>query len=207
MDPFALNSPPPRERKLLTAETLVWLEAPMSDAETRLNDKVNNTWGLADAVMDFPYAYARGSGVLAELVGTAIGLPFDAVDNPLTRAGRSAREYWSEGMSEELKTAKQELQTVTDAAEGVPAQFGAAVKYLVTNPALLLTEAATQVPMFIPGGVAGGVVGKTVGKALVGRVAGAGLPTTAKALAVATPIQRAAAEKAMKAAGLVLGAA
>ncbi len=113
------------------------------------------TWG--EALTDIPVSMAKGVGAVAALPGQLYGLATGDMDNVSTRLGKSVQDYWGNLQSSGLK-AREALrsQALSEAEkEGFLSEFATAIGQTITDPALLTTFIAEQVPQLIgPAGAA-----------------------------------------------------
>lgn len=108
----------------------------------------------------FVPAFGVGTGRAFEGLGVLYGLlPGQDVDNPLTRLGRDATEYWEDRKSGYYIGEQMDLANTLEETDGLWDEFSTAFTETVTNPTLLLGLLAEQAPSLAISGATGGTAG------------------------------------------------
>ena len=100
-------------------------------------------------------SFGSGAGQTVSGLGTIAGLVTGDMDNAVTRAGDRATEYWNDRKPVEVLDAEKRRSEAVNAADGQWGKFGAAISETVTDPSLMLSLGASQIPNLIPGAAAG----------------------------------------------------
>ncbi|MEQ9131109.1 MAG: LPD1 domain-containing protein [Salinisphaeraceae bacterium] len=151
--------------------------------EARSTDR---TWG--EAITDVGAAFGSGAGGLLELGGTLYGLTTGDMDNLARRQGERTREFYQQMQSEGLQERRAIQQEAIENADGELGQFLTMLRTTASDPALMSTFMAEQVPNLVSAG-AGGQVARA-GAALLGAGAkGAGRAATAGAVGTGAAMQ------------------
>lgn len=137
---------------------------------------------LGDAGKDLVAAFGKGSNALVGGVGGIYGLVTGDMDNPLIQATNDNREFYGDMESEGIQHRRHQLKDAIAGRDGSVGKGWEAFKGTITDPALLSSFAAEQVPMFAGMGLAGR--GLAAGVGMAGRSAAAG-PAAQKALQAA----------------------
>lgn len=135
-------------------------------------------------LQDLAASFGMGANALLEGVGTLYGLASGDMDNWAREQGASGRAYYEDWKSEELTADEQARAAKIAAADGIAEEAWVAFWETVSNPRLLSTFVAEQLPMFVPGMAGGRVAGwgasalgasaKTAGKVGTGVAIGSG---------------------------------
>jgi intein/homing endonuclease len=136
-------------------------------------DERAQEWRTAgEWAVDTVSSLAQGVITLPQLV-TDIVVP----DSSLAKSLRETRREWQDQESDVLKAQRDVLRRRVESEDGFFGKYAATVAELVSNPALAMSEAIKQVPMFL--GVVGGA--RLGGAAAAGavNVAGRASPTVA----------------------------
>lgn len=130
------------------------LNAPIEEDPAEVKAPTTRTWG--ETATDTGRAILGGVGGLISGAGTVAGmLPGGNMDNGVVQFADSTRKYWEDGQSAVLKQKKEDRSKAIDAADGQWGKAGTAFWETVSDPALLLDTAASNVTTLIPGTVAG----------------------------------------------------
>lgn len=115
---------------------------------------------------DLVASFGASANRLLEMGGDLFNLVTDSTDeNWAQRQGSSGAQYWEQRKSLDLENAQKARAKAIEAGETELEKAGIAAWETITNPRLLATFTAEQLPMFaVPGG-AGMAVGKTALKA------------------------------------------
>ncbi|CAN0104734.1 unnamed protein product, partial [Chrysoparadoxa australica] len=133
-------------------------------------------------------AFGSGAGGLLELGGTLYGLTTGDMDNLARRQGERTREFYQQMQSEGLQERRAIQQEEIENADGELGQFLTMLRTTASDPALMSTFMAEQVPNLVSAG-AGGQVARA-GAALLGAGAkGAGRAATAGAVGTGAAMQ------------------
>jgi hypothetical protein len=145
---------------------------------------VERTWG--EAVTDVGAGAVKGLGSLIQLPSQLTGLVSgDMTPGALGRAGKAVEEYGQSMKSKSLLQQEQEQQRRQQeayASSGVLGEAGEAIKGTITNPALLTSFLAEQIPNLI-GSMGTGLLAKIGTKtalAIAGKTAEEIAPLAAK---------------------------
>lgn len=133
-----------------------WAEVPQVRIDPVRARSVGEVAGdLGASVMGGFGNVVEGAGALAGLTGLA------DMDNPVRQAGADAAEYWQSKKSDPLKELEARRAENIAAAEnqGIGHAFWAGIKETASDPALLSSFLAEQLPNFLVGGIAGRAAG------------------------------------------------
>ncbi len=153
-DPVSEQKPAGRRHHLLTP---AWRDAlDRRDGIEREVDPEHRTMG--EAVKDLGVSYGVGSGNTVALAGTAYGLLNANMDHPIRRFGERVAEYYQERKSGGLKNREERRAEAVAEAEGEIRKFTTVVSETATDPALLPSFLAEQVPNLAVQGLFGNAV-------------------------------------------------
>ena len=122
--------------------------------------------GWGEALSDLGASVASGAASVAEMAATANSLVTgNIVNNDARDMAKSAVNYWNDKKSDRLKMLEAERGRRVAGADGIIDEAKTAISETVTNPALLTSFAAEQVPQLVGPAAAGRVTGAVVTKA------------------------------------------
>ncbi len=117
------------------------------------NEPGDRTWG--EAGTDLVASFGGGANALLEITGKLYGLASGDMDNWARNQGAEGREWWNQLKSDGLTEREKERQAKIESADSWYGKAGTAFWETITDPALLSSFAAEQLPMFFPAGFAG----------------------------------------------------
>jgi hypothetical protein len=114
-----------------------------------------STTGDGRLMRDLGASFGVGSGALVSGMGYLWGLATGNEQNTLTELGQGAQDYWQDRKSLALRGKEAERQINIEAAPNEWAAAGSAIADTITDPRMLASFGAEQIPMFVPGAGAG----------------------------------------------------
>jgi hypothetical protein len=141
---------------VITQDMMKVLDEPEQPAPEAKPAPKERTWG--EAAEDVRMSFSAGAGGLAESTGSLAGLVTGDMDNAVRNLGKDKREWYNSRKSDYLKSLEKGRSDEISKADGIAGKAYAAAKETLINPALLVSFAAEQLPMLVPGFGAGKLV-------------------------------------------------
>ncbi len=103
--------------------------------------------GMLEAAGDIGTSLAKGAAAVGEMAATAHGVATGTMLNNQSREiAKGAGEWWQEKKSDALQQKERMRSERVDESDGILAQAGTAIKETVSDPALLTSFSAEQLP-------------------------------------------------------------